>query len=79
MTLLGGELPAGVLVGLSLRVEYAGGAEARPVVELGCEGAEARTPVQLASEAPPGAPAMTVAGPGGLFLSVDRSISTGRT
>ncbi len=62
------ELPAGITLGVVLRVRNLSG---RPRVELGCESAGLRHPLSLSPDEPVRGAALSFAGPGELYLSFD--------
>ncbi|SPE24023.1 hypothetical protein SBA3_1050009 [Candidatus Sulfopaludibacter sp. SbA3] len=62
------ELPAGITLGLVLRVKNLHG---RPQVELGCQADGLRHALKLSPDEPAGGSALSFAGPGELYLSFD--------
>jgi hypothetical protein len=66
-----GELPAGAVVGLSLRVDHLYGASGQPVVSLACAGGDLRSALKLLPNGQGGGVSLTQAGPGSLYLSLD--------
>jgi hypothetical protein len=69
-----GELPAGTIVGLALRVEHLygdGHANRQPVVSIGCAGGDSRPALKLLPNQQAGGASLTLAGPGLLYLSLD--------
>src|ERR1035438_7146048 len=66
------ELPAGTAAGLALAVDHLYDST-HPRLELGCEAGELRKSLTLSAGESSGGASLTSAGPGALFLSVDRS------
>lgn len=66
-----GELPAGAVVGLALKVDHLYGASGQPVVSIGCADGDLRSQLKLLPNEQAGGASLTQAGPGSLFLSLD--------
>jgi hypothetical protein len=66
-----GELPAGAVVGLALRVDHLYGAAGRPLVAISCAGGDLRSAFKLLPNEQSGGASLTQAGPGSLYLSLD--------
>src|SRR5262249_23603892 len=66
-----GELPAGAVVGLALRVDHLYGAAGRPLVAISCAGGDLRSALKLLPNEQSGGASLTQAGPGSLYLSLD--------
>jgi hypothetical protein len=66
-----GELPAGAVVGLALRVDHLYGASGQPVLSISCAGAGPHSPLKLLPNGQAGGASLTQAGPESLYLSLD--------
>lgn len=66
-----GELPAGSVVGLALRVDHLYGATGRPVIAINCAGGDPGSALKLLPNQQSSGASLAQAGPGSLYLSLD--------